>query len=38
MALLVAGMMVFSLASCGEKPAEDPVEDPGLTTEPIAGS
>ena len=38
MALLVAGMMVFSLASCGEKPAENPVEDPGITTEPVAES
>lgn len=38
MALLVAGMMVFSIASCGEKPTEVPVEDPGLTTEPIAES
>ena len=36
MALLAAGMMVFSLASCGGKPAEDPAEDPGLIEEPVA--
>lgn len=37
MALFVVGIMVFSLASCGEK-AEEPVEDPGITTEPVAES